>query len=90
MVEKGEKRARLDKPGTATIDPERGAGESRGLGGLRLHKPPGMGRVQERLTPASSGRVGRRSRVVPSSYDNKPRHGKIASDPDRVSDDGGY
>ena len=39
MVEKGEKRDRLDKPGTATIDPERGAGESRGLEGSRLHKP---------------------------------------------------
>ena len=90
MVEKGEKRDRLDKPGTATIDSERDDGEYRGLGGSRLHKPPqGMGMGMERLTPASSGRVGRRSRVVPSSYDDKPRHGKIASDPDRVSDDGG-
>ena len=89
MVEMGEKSARLDKPGTETIDPERGAGESRGLGDSRLHKPRGMGMVRERLTPASAGRVGRRSLVVPSSHDNKPRHGKIASDPDRVSDDGG-
>ena len=89
MVEKGEKSARQDKPGTETIDPERGAGESTGLGGVRLHKPRGMGMVRKRLTPASSGRIGRRSRVVPSSYDDKPRHGKIASDPDRVSDDGG-
>ena len=56
---------------------------------LALNKPRGMGMVRERLTPASSGRVGRRSRVVPSSNDDKPRHGKIASDPDRVSDDGG-
>ena len=89
MVETGEKRDRLDKPGTATIDSERGDGEDRGLGGSRLHKPQGMGMGRERLTPASSGRVGRRSRVVPSSYDDKPRHGKIASDPNRVSDDGG-
>ena len=76
MVEKGEKRARLDKPGTETIDPERGAGESRGLGGLRLHTPRGM--VRERKTPATSGRIGRRPRVVPSFYDAKPRHGKVA------------
>ena len=89
MVEKGEKRDRLDKPGTATIDPERGTGESRGLRGPWLHTPRGMGMGRERLTPASSGRVGRRSRVVSSSHDDKPRHGKIASDPDRVSDDGG-
>ena len=89
MVERGEKSARLDKPGIATIDPERGAGESRGLGGLRLHKPREMGMVRERLTPATSGRIGRRPRVVPSSYDAKPRHGKVASDPERVSDDGG-
>ena len=90
MVAKGEKRDRPDKPGTATIDPERGAGESRGLGGSRLHKPRGMGRGRERMTSDSLGRVGRRSRVVPSSHDDKPRHGKIASDPDdRVSDDGG-
>ena len=57
MVEKGEKRTRPDKPETETIDRERGAGESRGLGGLRLHKPREMGMVQERLTPATSGRI---------------------------------
>ena len=51
MVEKGEKRTRPDKPGAKTIDPERGAGESKGRGGLRLHKPRGMGMVRERLTP---------------------------------------
>ena len=88
MVEKGEKTTRPDKPGAETIDPKRGVGQSRGLGGLRLHKPRGRGMVRECLTPASSGRVGRRSQVVPSSYDNKPRHGKIASDPARVSEDG--
>ena len=89
MVEKGEKRTRPDKPGTEIIDSERGAGESSGLGGLRLNKPREMGMVRKRLTPAKSGRIGRRSRVVPSSHDDKPRHGTIASDPDRVSDDGG-
>ena len=89
IVEKGEKRDRLDKPGTAAIDSERGDGEYRGLGGSRLHKPRGMGKGRERLSLDSLGRVGRRSRVVSPSHDDKPRHGKIASDPDRVSDDGG-
>ena len=42
MVEKGETRTRPDKPGAEIIDPERGAGESRGLGGLRLNKPRGI------------------------------------------------
>ena len=91
MVEKGEKRTRRDKPGTKTIDSEKGAGESSGLGGLRLNtgKLRERGMVREHLTTAKSGRIGRRSRVVPSSHDDKPRHGKIGSDPDRVSDDGG-
>ena len=106
MVKKGAKKTRPEKPGAETIDPERGAGESRGLGGSRLHKPLGMGMVRERLTPASSGHVGRKSRVtvvpsdslgrlsrrprvVPTSHDDKLRLGKIVSDPDRVSDDGG-
>ena len=89
IVEKGDKRNRLDKPGTEIIDSERGDGEYRGLGGSRLHKPRGRGRGRERKTSDSLGRVSRRPRVVPSSHDDKPRHGKIASDPDRVSDDGG-
>ena len=90
-MEKGDKRNRLNKPETEIIDSERGDGEYRGLGGSRLHKPQGRGkgRGRDRKISDSAGRASRRPRVVPSSRDDKPRHGKIASDPDRVSDDGG-
>ena len=80
IKEKGEKE---------TMDPEKGNGESRGLGSSRLNKLQGLGTGRERLAPETPGRVGRRPRVVTSSHDAKARRRKVASDPERVSDDGG-
>ena len=87
--EKGGKRTRLEKLATTIMDPEKGNGESRGLGNSRLNKLQGLGTGRERLAPEKPGRVGRRPQVVTSSHDAKARRRKIASDPERVSDDGG-
>ena len=72
-VKRGEEDTRLDTPSEETIDPAVGSGESRGLGALRLNKPRGMGMMRERTTPAKSGRLGRRPRVVTSSHNAKIR-----------------
>ena len=89
MVKRGEEGTGLDTLGEETIDPEWGSRESRGLEALRLNKPREMGMMRERTTPASSGRLGRRPRVVTSSHNAKIRHRNLASDPERVSDNGG-
>ena len=68
---------------------EKGVGESRGLGSSRLNKLQGLGLGRERLTPGTSGSTGRKPRVVASSHDAKARRRKVASDPERISDDGG-
>ena len=47
----------------------------------------GLGR--ERLTPGTSGSRSRKPRVVASSHDAKARRRKVASDPERISNDGG-
>ena len=90
-VKRGEEGTRLDTPSDSeeTTDPEGGSGESRGLGALRLNKPRGMGMMRERTTPATPGRLGRRPRVVTSSHNAELRHRNLASNPERVSDDGG-
>ena len=79
----------MDTPSEETIDPEGGSGESKGLEALRLNKPRGMGMMREHPTPDTAGRLGRRPRVVTLSYNAKIRHRNLASDPERVSDDGG-
>ena len=71
------------------MDAESGPGECAGMRASRLKKPRLGGLRRESLSSASDGRERRGPCLKFSSHTAEDRHRNVASDPDRVADDGG-